>query len=140
MRLTCSANSGDVRFTSIVPTLPSKTSGVAARGPALAASVERGEEVSELVELFRRQVPEGGHYARADFDRANDRGARDALRDVRQLRPRPVVAVLAQLVAGEAARRGDDLLAALVARRDLHVDLGRRAPGGPEVGEVGHRR
>ena len=53
--------------------------------------------------------------------------------------PGPVVAVLADLVAGEAAGAGDDLLAGLVLRRDLHLDLGRRAAGGAEVGQVAHR-
>src|SRR3954470_17383280 len=98
--------------------------------------VERGEEIGELVELLRRQVTEGGHDARPDLHRADDRGARNALRDVGQFRPGAVVAVLAELVAGEAAGAGDDLLAGLVSRRDLHVDLSRRAPGRAEEGEV----
>src|SRR5690348_16122665 len=101
--------------------------------------VERGEEIGELVELLRRKFAEGRHDTGANFDRADDRRARDALGDVGQFRPGAVVAVLAQLVTGEAAGTGDDLLAGLVSRRHLHIDLGWRAAGGPEVAEVGHR-
>src|SRR6185295_5042756 len=85
--------------------------------------VERGEEIGELVELFGRQVAEGGHDPWADLDRADDRRARDAGRDVGQFRAGAVVAVLTELVAGEAAGARDDLLAGLVLGRDLHVDL-----------------
>ena len=49
----------------------------------------------------------------ADLERAGDRGARQAVADLGQLRPGAVVAVLADLVAGAAARLGRDLLAGL---------------------------
>src|ERR1041384_7330786 len=113
MRLTCSANCAESRE----------------------GLVERGEEVSELVQLFRGQVPEGRHDAWPDFDRADDRRAGNARGDVGQVRPRTVIAVLAELVAGEAAGPGDDLLAELIARRHLHLDLGRRTADRAEVGE-----
>src|SRR5580765_8112130 len=100
--------------------------------------VERGEEIGELVELLRRQVAEGGHDTGAYLHRADDCRARDAGSNVGQFRTGAVVAVLPQLVAGEAAGAGDDLLAGLVLGRDLHVDLGRGATGGAEKGEVGH--
>src|SRR6186713_3142641 len=121
MRLTWPAKSGDWRLSLIV------SMGFRAPAPSPTAwLIERGQEVRELFDLLRRQVAEGGHDARADFDRANDRSPRDPGGDVGQFRARPVVAVLAELVAGEAAGSGDDLLARLVFRRDLHIDLGRR--------------
>src|SRR4051794_18170996 len=82
--------------------------------------VERGEEIGELVELLWRQVAEGGHDAGPDLHRADDRGARDTLGDVGQFRARAVVAVLPELVAGEASGAGDDLLAGFVLGCDLH--------------------
>src|SRR4051794_25826453 len=109
-------------------------------GERLPRSVERGEEIGHLVDLLLRQVAGGGHDAGADFYRADDRRSWDSLTDVSQFRAGPVVAVLADLVAGEAAGAGDHLLAGLELRGDLHVDLGRRPPGGAEIGEVGHRR
>ena len=50
-----------------------------------------------------------------------------------------VVAVLADLVAGETAGLGDDELARLQVGRHLHVDLVRGARGRAEVGQVRHR-
>src|SRR3954447_14270510 len=101
--------------------------------------VERREEIGELVELLRRQVTEGGHDARADLHRTDDRGARDPLRDVGQFWPGAVVAVLAKLVASKAARAGNDLLAGFVLGRNLHVDLRWRTSGRAKEGEIGHR-
>ena len=53
--------------------------------------------------------------------------------------PGSVVAVVAELVAGEAARLGDDLLARLEGGGRLQVDLARRPGGRAEEGQVGHR-
>ena len=64
---------------------------------------------------------------------------RQLVADLGQVRARPVVAVLADLVAGEAARLRHDELAGLVLRGDLHVDLVRRAGRRAEVGQVAHR-
>src|SRR3954447_16626136 len=134
MRLTWPAKSGDWRLSLIV------SMGFRASAPSrLPCLIERRQEVRELFDLLRRQFAEGGHDARADFDRANDRSPRDPGSDVGQFGAGAVVAVLAELVAGEAARAGDDLLARLVLLGYRHVDLGRRAAGGAEVGEVAHR-
>src|SRR3954453_23241883 len=96
--------------------------------------VEGGEEIGELGELLWRQISEGGHFTGAYLHRADDRGAGDPLGDVGEFGAGAVVAVLTELVAGKAAGAGDDLLAGLVTRRDLHLDLRRRAAGGTEVG------
>src|SRR5205085_10310868 len=120
MRLTWPAKSGDWRLSLIV------SIGIQGAGPIPTARlIEGGEEVRELFDLLRRQVAGGGHDAGADFDRANDRSPRDPRGDVGQFGTRPVVAVLAELMAGEAAGSGDDLLAGLVLLRDLHLDLRR---------------
>src|SRR4051794_41797092 len=105
MRLTWPAKSGEWRLSLIV------SMGFGARRPPLAACLVEGrEEVGQLFDLLRRQFAEGGHDARADFNRANDRSPRDPGGDVGEFGTGPVVAVLAQLVAGEAAGSGDDLL------------------------------
>src|SRR3954451_14484336 len=135
MRLTWPAKSGDWRL-SLIVSMGFRAPLPLPRRPVL---VQRGQEVGELFDLLRRQFPEGGHDARADFDRADDRSPRDPGGDVGQFGTWAVVAVLAELVAGEAAGSGDDLLAFLVLGRHLHVDLGRRAAGGAEVGQVAHR-
>src|SRR3954452_15490853 len=120
MRLTWPAKSGDWRLSLIVsmgfrvPLPP--------RPPAL---IQRGQEIRQLFDLLRRQFAEGRHDAGADFDRADDRSPRDAGGDVGQFGAGAVVPVLAELVAGEAAGAGGDLLALLLSRRALHVDLGR---------------
>src|SRR2546421_6745743 len=128
MRFTWPANSPDSRVGRSVKLTPS----IPRRGPAPAkASVQRGEEVREVVELLRAQVLEGGHDARPDLQRAEDRRPRDAGANVGQLRPRPVVAVLADQMTGAAARLSGHLLARLVLRchreRDLVRGPGRRA-------------
>src|SRR5215218_6015460 len=64
--------------------------------------VERGEECRQGLLLLRRQARVGRHDARADLERAGDRVARQARTDMRQLRTRPVVPVVPELVAGEA--------------------------------------
>src|SRR3954453_20040725 len=87
--------------------------------------LEGRQEVDELVELLRillLQPPERRHRRGRVQERASDRAAPQTCADVRQGRARAGVAVLADLVAGEAARRGDGLLALLVLRRDLEVD------------------
>src|ERR1700753_1277520 len=101
--------------------------------------MRRRQDVGELVQLLFRKFAERGHDARADFDRAEDRRARDPGADVGQFGTGPVVAVLTQFVAGEAARPGHDLRPGLVLGRDLHVDLGGRTPGRTGVGQVAHR-
>src|SRR3954452_7129788 len=108
MRLTWPAKSGDWRLSLIV------SMGVGSNPSPVARLIERGQEVGQLFDLLRRQFPEGGHDARADFNRADDRSPRDPGGDVGQFRARPVVAVLAELGTGEAAGTGHDLLALFV--------------------------
>src|SRR3954451_17359193 len=118
MRLTWPAKAGGWRLSLIAAV------GCGSSPPPAARLIERGQEVGQLFDLLRRQFAEGGHDARADFDRADDRSPRDPGGDVGQFRSRPVVAVLAELVTGEAAGTGHDLLALFVLGCDLHVDLG----------------
>src|SRR4051794_37904730 len=94
---------------------------------AAAWLLEGGEEVGDLVELLVPQVLERGHDAGSRPQRAQDRVARDAGADLGQIRTEGPVAVVADLVAGKAARLGDNLLARLVLRRDVEVDLRWRA-------------
>src|SRR6186997_3168526 len=103
MRLTWPAKSGDWRL-SLIVSMGFRAPMPCPWSPAL---VERGEEVGKLVDLLRRQFSEGGHDARPDLHRTNDRSPRDPRGDVGQFRPRAVVPVLAELVAGEAAGAGD---------------------------------
>src|SRR4051794_38748657 len=87
------------------------------------------QEVDELVELLRfglLQRRERRHRRSGVDERPRDRLLAEARADRRQRRPGTRVAVLAELVAGEAARRGHGFLAALVLRRDLQGDLRRR--------------
>ena len=82
-------------------------------------AVERAEEGDEIAELLRLVLGHGRigrHDARPDLERARDRGRVQAGADLGQLRAGPVVAVLAELVAGEAARLGGDQLAGLELR------------------------
>ena len=71
--------------------------------------------------------------------RALDRRSGQPRADLGQLGPGPVVPVLAERVARQAARRRRDVAALLVLRLDVELDLGRRAGGGAEDREVGHR-
>src|SRR5689334_12725936 len=98
MRLTWPAKSGDWRLSLIV------SMGFRALTPTRPTDlVQRGQEVRQLFDFLWRQVAEGGHDARPDFDRANDRSPRDPRSDMGEFGAGPVVAVLAQLVAGQAA-------------------------------------
>src|SRR3954452_3409722 len=120
----------------------------------VARAAELTEEGDEVVELLRRGLLQAGerrHRRRRVDERARDRLGRKARGDVGQLGPRPVVAVLPDLVARQAARLADDELARLElalhltalgddARRRRHVDLRRRTGRGAEVREVAHRR
>src|SRR4051795_2099854 len=117
MRLTWPGKSGDWRLSLIV------SMGFGSCPSPAARLIERGQEVGQLFDLLRRQFAEGGHDARADFNRADNRSPRDPGGDVGQFGTGAVVAVLTELMTGEAARTGDDLLALLILRRHLHVDL-----------------
>src|SRR3954471_22055490 len=80
-------------------------------GPA-----ELSEERDERVELVRRALLQPGErrHRRGRVDeRPRDRLGRQPRRDVGEVRPRPVVAVLADLVTCETARLADDELALL---------------------------
>src|SRR2546428_10284324 len=96
---TCDSGSVPLRA---VPTPPRGAS-------VIAALPQRAEEVDQLVEL--RGVPlaqarEGRHRRSGVDERTGDRRARQSRPDLREARPRPGVAVLADLVAGQAAGRG----------------------------------
>src|ERR1044072_6589007 len=86
---------------------------------ALVGSVlraHRGDEVDELVELLGLLLSllRGRRHRRGGVhERARDRVAAEAVADVRQVRTEGV-AVLADLVAAQAARRGQHLRALLV--------------------------
>src|SRR4051812_25558304 len=109
MRLTWPGKSGDWRLSLMV------AMGFRPPGPIPTARlIQRGEEIRQLFDLLRRQFAERGHDARADFDRADDGSPRDPGGDMGEFGAWPVVAVLAELVAGQAAGAGDDLLAGLV--------------------------
>src|SRR4051812_45813217 len=100
-------------------------------------AAELPEERHQRVELVRRallQPGERGHWRGRVDQRPRDRLGRQPRRDVGEVRPRPVVAVLADLVTCETARLADDELALLElgegratlrgdARRRGHVDL-----------------
>src|SRR3954467_12344205 len=79
--------------------------------------LQRRQEVDELVELLgvlllhRR---ERRHRRRGVHERARDRLAAEPSPDFGERRPRSAVAVLADLVAREAARGRSDVLALLV--------------------------
>src|SRR5215208_1760233 len=75
-------------------------------GALLAAgsvALELRQERDEVALLLRVEVPVGGHRRRRVLQRPLDRAGQQLLPDVRQLGARPVVAVLGDLVAGEAA-------------------------------------
>src|SRR5438445_11509431 len=65
--------------------------------------LELGQEVDDRIELLRRQALEIRHRRCRVDKRARDPLARQARGDVREIRPGPCVAVLAELVAGQAA-------------------------------------
>src|SRR5919106_3125078 len=77
----------------------------------VAGPAKLAEERDEVLELLRRGLLQPGErrHRRGRVDeRARDRLRRQARGDVGQLRSRPVVAVLADLVARQAARLADD--------------------------------
>src|SRR3954447_24025785 len=84
------------------------------------AGAQLPEERHECVELVRRGLLQPGErrHRRGRVDeRPRDRLGWQARRDVGEVRARAVVAVLADLVAGEAARLADDELALLELRK-----------------------
>src|SRR4051794_18696744 len=101
----------------------------------VAGPAELTEEGDEVVELLRRgllQARERRHRGGRVDERARDRRGRRARGDVGQLGPRPVVAVLADLVACQAARLADHELARLELAQRLAA-LGGDAGGGRHV-------
>ena len=100
------------------------------------------EEGDERVDFSSRQVLERRHRRRRVVQRARDRRRGSRAPMSRQVRPGAVVAVLADLVAGQAARlrrRPACPPRTGVRPASLHVDLVRRAGVGAQVGQVRHR-
>src|ERR687894_2740640 len=110
-----------------VPVLGAATLGCAAAGLRVATplglALELAEERDQVSFLLLGQVAVGGHRWRRVLERPRDRRLGQDAADVGQLRPWPVVAVLSDLVAGQAARLGGHQLAGLVLLGDLQVDL-----------------
>src|SRR4051794_32580288 len=100
----------------------------------LGAALQRGEEVDQRRLLVLGKVAERRHRRRRVLERPADRALLELVADVREMRARTVIAVLADLVAGQAAGLGGDELALLQVGRDRHVDRVRRAPAGAHVG------
>ena len=107
------------------------------RGPRYHREEREGE--AKALELLWRHVAERRHRRGGVHQGAFDRRRRQPRADLGQLGPWPVVAVLAEGMAGEAARGGRDLLTLLEPRRGGLVDLRRRPREGSEDGQVGHR-
>src|SRR5918995_3234382 len=104
---------------SSVPGLGPATLGGVGTGLRVAAlALELAEERDEILLLLLRQLGVGRHRRRRVLQRAHDRRLRQHAAYVSQLRSRPVVAVLADLVAREAAGLGGHQLAGLVLGRD----------------------
>src|ERR671923_2971448 len=104
-------------------------------------ALERGDVVDEFVELLRVLFPvrlERGHRGGGVHERARNRVAAQPVADGRQVRSQRAP-VLSDLVAGEAAGRGRDLLAPLELRRRREIDLAWRAGERAENRQVGHR-
>src|SRR5256885_1544269 len=102
------------------------TCGSASRPAVLIARVllEARQEGDELVELLRVLLLKRGerrHRRRRVHERPRNRLTTEARPDLRERRPRPGVAVLADLVAAETARRRGHVSALRVLRSDLHV-------------------
>src|SRR5919108_2355634 len=107
-----------------VPLLGPATLGAAAATglgvpAALRLALQLPEESDQRRLLLLRELAIGGHRRRGVLERALDRRRREDVADVGQLRPRPVVAVLADLVAREAAGLRGHQLARLVLGGDL---------------------
>src|SRR3954468_15168023 len=103
----------------IARTCPS--SRVPAGGSVMAGSAQLREEVDEVVELLgvvSLEAGEGRHRRRRVHQRPRDRLAGQARADLGQVRARAPVAVLADLVAGQAAGlRGDELARLVLLKR-----------------------
>src|SRR4051794_4192061 len=89
-------------------------------------ALKRGEEVDQRGLLVLRKVLERRHRRRRVLERAPDRALLELVAYVGQMRSRTVIAVLADLVAGEATGLRRDELALLEVGRDVHVDRVRR--------------
>src|SRR3954462_5707521 len=98
-----------------------------------------GQEVHQRRLLVLRQALEGRRRGSGVLQRATDRALLELGSDVREVRAGAVVAVLADLVAGQTAGLGVDELALLVLGLDLHVDRVRRAGRRAHPGQVRHR-
>src|SRR4051812_25388003 len=99
----------------------------------LLGSAQGREELHERRLLLLRQAGEGRHRRRRVLQRAQDRARKQLVADVGEVRPWTVIAVLADLVAGEAARLGHHQLARLEVARHGHIDLVRRSGRRAEV-------
>src|SRR4051812_7862026 len=85
---------------------------------------KRSEELNEFVELLRVVLGEPAvrrHRRRRVEQRPANGGRFEALSDLRQLRPRSRVAVVADPVAAQASRGRGHRLARLELRRDLQL-------------------
>src|SRR5919206_2386223 len=88
-------------------------------GDPLLELTEEEDERPELLRLLGGQALERRHRRRGISERLGDRVLRDLGGHVRELRPRAVVAVLADLVTGQAARLADHELALVEQRERL---------------------
>src|SRR5215203_2490075 len=116
----------NIAFTCVSGSVPD--AGVPTVTSALLAS-QRCDVLDELLELLGVLLlkrPVRRHRRGGVHERARDRGHAEPVADVGEVRAEGV-AVLADLVAAEAAGRGHHLLAALEAPGRRLVDLGRRA-------------
>src|ERR687895_813780 len=107
----------------------------------LLLALQRGDVLDELVELLGivlLQLRVGRHRRGRVHQRPRDRVRPQPVPHLRQVGPERV-AVLADLVASEAARGRGDLLPLLELRAGGELDLGRRAGESAEHAEVGHR-
>src|SRR4051794_33688593 len=86
-----------------VPVRAAKLARLGAAAARRAVSSQRGEEVHERLFLVLREAGEGGHRRGGVLERAADRRLLQLAADVREVRAGAVVAVLADLVAGQAA-------------------------------------
>src|ERR1035441_788206 len=99
--------------------LPSDVEGAPRGAPArwragMGRLLAQREEIDDRCELLRWQVLERGHRRRRVHERASDPLPRQSRGDVREVRPRSGVAVVADLVACKAARLRHHLLAGFV--------------------------
>src|SRR5581483_7434989 len=101
MPRTCVANSSESRCG--MPLSASAPDGTLILARLLRRLIQGRDVGRQGLELRRGQARVGRHDDRPDLERARDRVAWQTRPDVHQLRSGAVVAVLAQLVAGEAA-------------------------------------